>query len=237
MKPLLSQFDKMNSHQKFSKEFIVKGQLGEGGFSKVFEAESRIDRQTYAVKQIVLRNRHRDYEEQVERILREVRTLARTDHPHVLRYFNSWIELVYSQKNKSDMHKKSKAIQEAPENEFVLVFEGGGGGWEEEPQNRKSLDSQSEGPEKPFNYLYNKNKKKKSYDQQDSFQIHPKLMDGPDNKNSVDSKEEKKSFGLVFDHVPEELLEQKKKRKNRSTEQDMIQKNSFQNPFSQENTL
>ena len=148
----------------------MKGQLGEGGGSKVIEAESRIDQQTYAVKQIVLKNKHRDYEEQVDRILREVRTLAKTDHPNVLRYFNSWIELVYSQKNKSDMHKKSKAIQEAPENEFVLVFEGGCGGWEDEPRdNRKSLDSQSEGQEKPFNYLYNKNKKKKSYDQQDSF--------------------------------------------------------------------
>ncbi|KAJ1525913.1 hypothetical protein ONE63_009102 [Megalurothrips usitatus] len=62
--------------------------LGKGGFGVVFEARKKFDDCHYAVKRISLTNK----EESRERVLREVKALAKLDHNNIVRYFNSWLE-------------------------------------------------------------------------------------------------------------------------------------------------
>ncbi|KAI5706972.1 hypothetical protein M8J75_013009 [Diaphorina citri] len=56
--------------------------LGRGGFGAV----NRIDDCDYAIKRITLRQESRD------RVMREVKALAKLDHQHIVRYFNAWLE-------------------------------------------------------------------------------------------------------------------------------------------------
>ncbi|VDP03303.1 unnamed protein product [Heligmosomoides polygyrus] len=53
--------------------------LGHGGFGVVFEARNRLDECPYAIKRIA-------------RVLREVRAMAKLDHPGIIRYYHTWIE-------------------------------------------------------------------------------------------------------------------------------------------------
>ncbi|RZF38282.1 hypothetical protein LSTR_LSTR009005 [Laodelphax striatellus] len=62
--------------------------LGKGGFGVVFEAKNKIDDCHYAVKRIPLPSR----EDARERVMREVKALAKLDHKNIVRYFNAWQE-------------------------------------------------------------------------------------------------------------------------------------------------
>ncbi|XP_077291029.1 pancreatic eIF-2alpha kinase [Arctopsyche grandis] len=62
--------------------------LGRGGFGVVFEAKNKIDDCNYAVKRITLPNQS----ERREKVLREVRALAKLEHNNIVRYFNAWLE-------------------------------------------------------------------------------------------------------------------------------------------------
>lgn len=62
--------------------------LGRGGFGLVFEVRNRLDDCHYAVKRIQLPNS----EEAREKVMREVKALAKLDNPHIVRYFHAWIE-------------------------------------------------------------------------------------------------------------------------------------------------
>ncbi|XP_046996995.1 eukaryotic translation initiation factor 2-alpha kinase-like [Schistocerca americana] len=62
--------------------------LGRGGFGVVFEAKNKIDDCRYAIKRITLPDNH----ESRERVMREVKALAKLDHHHIVRYFNAWVE-------------------------------------------------------------------------------------------------------------------------------------------------
>lgn len=62
--------------------------LGKGGYGIVFEAKNKIDDCHYAIKRIPLPNR----QESRERVMREVKALAKLDHQNIVRYFNAWLE-------------------------------------------------------------------------------------------------------------------------------------------------
>lgn len=62
--------------------------LGKGGFGVVFQAKNKIDDCHYAIKRITLPNR----QESRERVMREVKALAKLDHHNIVRYFNAWTE-------------------------------------------------------------------------------------------------------------------------------------------------
>ncbi|XP_015592079.1 eukaryotic translation initiation factor 2-alpha kinase isoform X2 [Cephus cinctus] len=62
--------------------------LGKGGYGIVFEARNKIDDCNYAIKRIALPN-SRDSR---ERVMREVKALAKLDHHNIVRYFNAWLE-------------------------------------------------------------------------------------------------------------------------------------------------
>ncbi|GLV37655.1 pancreatic eIF-2alpha kinase [Carabus blaptoides fortunei] len=86
----------IKSHSESDKEFVSRYLndfdplhcLGKGGFGVVFEARNKIDECSYAVKRITLPNKP----ESRERVMREVKALAKLDHRNIVRYFNAWLE-------------------------------------------------------------------------------------------------------------------------------------------------
>ncbi|KAG1684920.1 Eukaryotic translation initiation factor 2-alpha kinase [Nymphon striatum] len=73
---------------RYETDFKVVRCLGKGGFGKVFEAKNNIDDCHYAVKRICLPNR----ENAREKVMREVKALAKLEHYGIVRYFNAWME-------------------------------------------------------------------------------------------------------------------------------------------------
>ncbi|XP_002128488.2 eukaryotic translation initiation factor 2-alpha kinase 3 [Ciona intestinalis] len=73
---------------RFLTDFEPLECLGKGGFGIVFKARNKMDDCTYAVKRILLPNNVSSR----DKVLREVRALAKLDHPAIVRYFNSWNE-------------------------------------------------------------------------------------------------------------------------------------------------
>lgn len=62
--------------------------IGKGGFGYVFEVKKKIDECSYAIKRITLPNDQKSR----DRVMREVKALAKLDHKNIVRYFNSWVE-------------------------------------------------------------------------------------------------------------------------------------------------
>ncbi|KAK0161627.1 hypothetical protein PV327_010080 [Microctonus hyperodae] len=62
--------------------------LGAGGYGVVFEAKNKIDDCNYAIKRIVLPNS----KDSRDRVMREVKALAKLDHHNIVRYFHAWLE-------------------------------------------------------------------------------------------------------------------------------------------------
>ncbi|ESO96860.1 hypothetical protein LOTGIDRAFT_115590, partial [Lottia gigantea] len=83
---------------RFNTEFDFVHCLGKGGFGVVFEATNKMDECNYAIKRICLSNR----------VMREVRALAKLDHPGIVRYFNAWMETPPFEWK--DMQKETKPI-------------------------------------------------------------------------------------------------------------------------------
>jgi translation initiation factor 2-alpha kinase 3 len=83
---------------RYQTEFSEIKQLGRGGFGTVYHVINHVDKQPYAVKKINLdprRLKKRWQEggrEEVENVLREIRTLASLEHTNIVRYFGAWIE-------------------------------------------------------------------------------------------------------------------------------------------------
>lgn len=62
--------------------------LGKGAFGSVVKARNKLDGRFYAIKKVRISNSA--VEE--ERTMREIMTLSRLDHPHIVRYVTCWIE-------------------------------------------------------------------------------------------------------------------------------------------------
>ncbi|KAM5163331.1 interferon-induced, double-stranded RNA-activated protein kinase-like [Mantella aurantiaca] len=65
----------------FLKDFDNITRLDSGGYGTVFKARKKLDHKDYAVKKIKWRS---------EKDVSEVQTLARLQHPHIVRYYHSW---------------------------------------------------------------------------------------------------------------------------------------------------
>ncbi|KAK7894047.1 eukaryotic translation initiation factor 2-alpha kinase [Exophiala xenobiotica] len=72
---------------RYHNEFEEVEKIGKGGFGNVYRARLKLDGQFYAVKKIESTS-----EKELEDILAEVTLLARLNHPHIVRYYNSWVE-------------------------------------------------------------------------------------------------------------------------------------------------
>lgn len=77
-----------SSASRFRSDFKELGVLGKGGFGRVVKVRNLVDGMIYAVKLIVLSADEADN----RKLIREVHTLSRLHHRHVVRYFQAWIE-------------------------------------------------------------------------------------------------------------------------------------------------
>ncbi|GJQ14356.1 hypothetical protein GpartN1_g6147.t1 [Galdieria partita] len=73
---------------RYREDFEYLRLLGRGGFGSVMKVRNKLDGRIYALKRValteeLLQERH---------ILREVTTLSRLSHPHVVRYHHAWLE-------------------------------------------------------------------------------------------------------------------------------------------------
>lgn len=84
-----SLLDAEHIHSRYHGDFKELGLLGRGGGGEVVKVRNRLDRQLYAVKKVKL-----DPEDPTmkKKILREVKTISRMQHRHIVRYFQAWIE-------------------------------------------------------------------------------------------------------------------------------------------------
>ncbi|PWY87079.1 protein kinase [Aspergillus sclerotioniger CBS 115572] len=87
-----------SSHMsRYAMEFSEVKVLGRGSFGEVYHVRNHIDGQSYAIKKIPLSQRRLQQLEcgsqnQLETIMKEIRTLARLEHTNVVRYYGAWIE-------------------------------------------------------------------------------------------------------------------------------------------------
>ena len=82
-------------YSRYKSEFKEIAALGRGGFGTVFSCENVLDGRAYAIKKILIKNYDDPQvtKEQLQRVLREVKILALLDHPNIVRYYTTWLEL------------------------------------------------------------------------------------------------------------------------------------------------
>ncbi|TKW05167.1 hypothetical protein SEVIR_7G157200v4 [Setaria viridis] len=79
-------------NSRYLNDFEELRSLGQGGFGRVALCKNKLDGRQYAVKKIRLKDRSPQVN---EKILREVATLSRLQHQHVVRYYQAWVETEY----------------------------------------------------------------------------------------------------------------------------------------------
>lgn len=83
---------------RYETEFSEVRLLGRGGFGSVHQVMNFVDNQSYAIKRIALdpsrlkRKWKEGGNEEIEKVLREIRTLATLEHSNIVRYYGAWIE-------------------------------------------------------------------------------------------------------------------------------------------------
>lgn len=75
---------------RYKSEFITMERLGKGASGEVWKVRNRLDRRFYAIKRIVLDQNDHGLN---LKIRREVTTISRLFHKHVVRYYAAWIEI------------------------------------------------------------------------------------------------------------------------------------------------
>ncbi|KAN0081766.1 Protein kinase-like domain containing protein [Elaphomyces granulatus] len=130
---------------RYTAEFSEVRVLGRGSFGEVYHVRHHIDGQNYAVKKIPLSQRRLGLLRKgglryLEHIMKEIRTLARLEHPHVVRYYGAWLEHAQTPSDKHSikkghhspsglqMHRQALPDQvSAGEKSFGVVFENSAG--------------------------------------------------------------------------------------------------------------
>ena len=81
---------------RYKQDFIELGLLGRGGGGEVVKVRNRLDRRVYAIKKIPLESEAGRKTEtskiQNNKLRREVTTISRMSHQHIVRYYQAWVE-------------------------------------------------------------------------------------------------------------------------------------------------
>jgi serine/threonine protein kinase/outer membrane protein assembly factor BamB len=84
-------------YPRYDSEFKEIAALGKGGFGTVFQCQNVLDGREYAIKKVILKSDSKlpqeQFQQQLQRTLREVKSLALLDHPNIVRYYTAWLEL------------------------------------------------------------------------------------------------------------------------------------------------
>ncbi|KAK1061798.1 hypothetical protein LTR12_001975 [Friedmanniomyces endolithicus] len=82
---------------RYLRDFDELAVLGKGGYGVVYQVRNRLDGLQYAVKKVPISQARmariqKRGQVELDELLLELRTLARLDHPNIVRYFAGWIE-------------------------------------------------------------------------------------------------------------------------------------------------
>jgi len=86
--------------------------LGKGGFGTVYRIHNKLDGQVYAVKRVLIT------EDSIQSALHEIRILASIAHPHIIRYYHSWVD---ARDKKEPLTEETD--QQRLEEETLLVYQ------------------------------------------------------------------------------------------------------------------
>lgn len=86
----------IKNYSRLHQDFIELEKIGEGGFGQVYKMYHKIDSSIYAIKKIQIDSFNK---KSFNKILHEVRSIARLNHHNIIRYYNSWIEYDIFQNN------------------------------------------------------------------------------------------------------------------------------------------
>eukprot|EP01052_Picozoa_sp_SAG31_P025892 SAG31_NODE_2302_length_5976_cov_5.112813_1_plen_1216_part_00 len=90
LSPLMVPVGIVNVSSRYAREFQEVRRLGRGGQGTVFVVENMLDGIEYAVKKVLLPRSDKER----DRVLREVKSLAKLDHVNIVRYYQAWIEQI-----------------------------------------------------------------------------------------------------------------------------------------------
>ncbi|CAG8343060.1 unnamed protein product [Penicillium salamii] len=112
-----------NHSSRYSVEFKQLKVLGRGSFGEVFHVTNHIDGQDYAVKKIPLSQRRLEQlqfggQNQLEVIMKEIRTLARLEHTNIVRYYGAWVEQANHANPSPDEYHPAHNTFESPRNDL-----------------------------------------------------------------------------------------------------------------------
>eukprot|EP00829_Urostomides_striatus_P021744 TRINITY_DN9834_c0_g1_i1.p1 TRINITY_DN9834_c0_g1~~TRINITY_DN9834_c0_g1_i1.p1 ORF type:complete len:179 (-),score=52.08 TRINITY_DN9834_c0_g1_i1:12-548(-) len=102
---------------KFVRDFMNIKKIAGKGFVSVYIAKNKVDQQEYAIKKTILKVSSHDTQQlntELNKMLREVRLFASIRDPHIIRYYNSWIEL-------KDYHEELASISSTEENITMFI--------------------------------------------------------------------------------------------------------------------
>jgi serine/threonine protein kinase len=92
MPPEKALFDLSIHHSRYHDDFVELGLLGRGGFARAYRVKNKLDGIDYAVKKVPLGRDLDRGDRAYQKIFREIKHLARLEHPNVVRYYASWLE-------------------------------------------------------------------------------------------------------------------------------------------------
>ncbi|CAG2119245.1 unnamed protein product, partial [Medioppia subpectinata] len=107
-------------------QFIEISTIGSGGFGTVFKVKHKLDDRIYAVKRV----QFGDFSEgKKQRILNEVKSLAKLDSDFVVKYYHSWLESSHlyiqmeycSQSLQTLLADKPNVFQRQPEDQMNAI--------------------------------------------------------------------------------------------------------------------
>lgn len=77
-------------NSRYLNDFIEIEKINKGGFGVVYKTQHKLDKMYYAIKKIPLKNIN---VEENTKVLNEAKLLANLQHPNIIRYYSTWIEL------------------------------------------------------------------------------------------------------------------------------------------------
>ena len=89
----------INKNSRLS-DFEVISKLGQGGFGEVYKVRNNLDQNLYALKKIKINTTNKLLNKKIKQ---EVRYLSGLCHENVVRYYSSWIEYEFANRNNDEV--------------------------------------------------------------------------------------------------------------------------------------